>query len=120
MNLGPIAKALVGTLIALISAYIASTADGVLSLADILTMIGTVIVAAGSIYGLRNSAQAPYAKALAAALSGAVAVVVTGLLAGDPVSSTLILSGVLALLNGVVVSQVPNAVASDQDGYAEG
>lgn len=114
MNLGPIAKAVNGTVVATLGVLVVVLQNGI-TLPEWLTLAGTAVASSQAIFWVANGGRfGPYAKAIASAVTTGLGVVTAALLAGQPISVVLVLTGVLAALNGgLIVPQTPNAEESD-------
>ena len=114
MNLGPYAKALNGTVVAGIAAAVTALEDGTITPAEWTAIAAATLVAALAIFYVPNThtGLTAYGKAITAALVAALGVLGTGL-ADSNLTTTELLLTASALLNGLVVSQTPNAEHSD-------
>ena len=118
MNLGPVAKALVNGLLALTTNFAIVYSDKELDTQDILSLVITTLVAAGIVFGVRNSLRFRTAKMVAGLLAIGVGNFLSGLQDGKSLDALLVLSAVSAVISAVAVYNTPNAVTSDSDSTA--
>lgn len=112
-NLGPYAKALNTSLVALLGVIIVVLPEGITTV-EWITVGSTFLVNAVAVYSVSNSEAVPYAKAIVAGIVTAAGTVAAALLTGSTVDLPLILGAVVVLLNSFVVApQTPNADESD-------
>jgi hypothetical protein len=116
MNLGPIAKAVSGAVVAGFTAAIGALTDGNITGYEWTVIAAAVLVAAGGIYAVPNIPDSvrSYAKAITAALIAGLGALGVALTDGGGVSSAELLTiGIALLASGGLVSAVPNARRSD-------
>lgn len=119
MNLGPYSKALNTGLLALVATFGLVYADGEINLKDVLSIAITVLVAAGGVFGVRNSFRFRAAKTVVGFLAIGFGTFLSGLQDGQSVGVLLVLAAVTAVLNAISVYNSPNAVVSDADSTAD-
>jgi hypothetical protein len=115
MNLGPYSKAANSGLVALVSTFLLLYADKELDLKDWISLVIVVAAQVGFVFQVRND-RFKIAKAVVGAVVTFLGSGLASLQDGQPLGVTLILTAVLAVLNGyVAIYSSPNAVASNAD-----
>jgi hypothetical protein len=112
-NLGPYMKAVNSTIGAAVGTALLVISDGEFDWKDGLSVLITALVTFNGVFWTRNTAKQRYGKLFVGAIATLAGLLLSAWQDGTLVNNVWVVTAVLTVLNGIMISQTANSVVSD-------